>query len=160
MFILDQFQNFVDKKLDAVLLIHFEGFSFLLLLLFFFFFSFTNLKFTHAWGTLQKQCWIIFVTNHIKQHLIKSERAWNVHWRASNARQTRSERIQRACSARGTYLGRISHTPETRRAFRKFLSMFILFFFFWPKHASETRKTFSDVQRRAPDVHQAYPTRL
>ena len=43
----------------------------------------------------------------LKQHLIKSERAWNVHWRASNARQTRSERIQRARSARGTYSGRI-----------------------------------------------------
>ena len=83
-----------------------------------------NARFTHAWGTL------------VKQHLIKSERAWNVHWRASNARQTLSERIQRACSARGTYSGRISHTPETRRAFRKFLSMFN---FFSPKERNAQR---------------------
>ena len=60
----------------------------------------------------------------LKQHLIKSELAWNVHWRASNTHQTRSECIQRACSVRGTDSGRISHTPETRRASRKFLSMF------------------------------------
>ena len=32
--------------------------------------------------------------------------------------QTRSERIQRACNVRETYLGHISHTPETRRASR------------------------------------------
>ena len=83
-----------------------------------------NARFTHAWGTL------------VKQHLIKSERAWNVHWRASNARQTRSERIQRVCSARETYSGRISHTPETRRAFRKFLSMFN---FFSPKERNAQR---------------------
>ena len=63
---------------------------------------------THAWGTL------------LKQYLIKSEHAWSVHWRAS-------KRIQRACSARGTYSKRISHTPGTRRASRKFLSMFQIF---------------------------------
>ena len=102
-------------------------------------------RFTHAWGTL------------LKQRLIKSERAWNVHWRASNARQTRSERIQRARSARGTYSGRKSHTPGTRRAFRKFLSMFK---FFLAQTRAKRAETFSDVQRRAPDVHQAYPTRL
>ena len=39
-------------------------------------------------------------------------------------RQTRLKHIQRACSARGTYSKRISHTPGTRRASRKFLSMF------------------------------------
>ena len=71
-----------------------------------------NARRTHARGTL------------LKQYLIKSERAWSVHWRASNVRQTRSKRIQRACSARGTYSKRISHTPGTRRASRKFLSMF------------------------------------
>ena len=57
--------------------------------------------------------------------------------------ETCSERIQRAGSARGTYSGHISHTPETRQAFRK-----------------NFKETFSGVQRRAPDVHQAYPTRL
>ena len=63
---------------------------------------------THALGML------------LKQHLTKSERAWNVHWRASNARQmVQSVFNAPQCSARGTYSGRISHTPETRRAFRK-----------------------------------------
>ena len=71
--------------------------------------------------------------------LIKSEGAWNVHWRASNARQTRSERIQRTRSALGTYSGRISHTPGTRQAFRKFLSMFK---FFFSPNARETRRDF------------------
>ena len=67
------------------------------------------------------------VSHTLGARLIKSERAWNVHWRASNAHQTRSGRIQHACSARGTYSGRLSHTPETRRALRKLLSMFKIF---------------------------------
>ena len=71
--------------------------------------------------------------------------------------QTRSERIQRTCSARGTYSRRISHTPGTRRAFRKFLSMFNIF---GAQTRAKRAETLSDVRRRAPDVHQAYPTRL
>ena len=38
--------------------------------------------------------------------------------------QTRAKRVQSALNAHGTYSGRISHTPETRPAFIKFLSMF------------------------------------
>ena len=86
-----------------------------------------------------KLFWRILCSMLLKQHLIKSERAWNVHWRASNARQTRSERIQRARSAHGTYSGRINHTPGTRRAFRKFLSMFKKFF---SPNARDTRRDF------------------
>ena len=73
------------------------------------------------------------------------EHTWNVHWRASNARQTHSERIKRACSARGTYSGRISHTPETRRAFRKFLSMFKNFLS--PNARERLLATYSDARR-------------
>ena len=86
-----------------------------------------NARRTHAWGTL------------LKQYLIKSDRAWSVHWRASNMRQTRSKRIQRACSARGTSSKRISHTPGTRRTSGKFLSMFK---FFLIPNAHETRDDF------------------
>ena len=96
-----------------------------------------NARFTHAWGTL------------LKQHQMKSERTWNVHWRASNAHQTRTERIQRACSARGTYSGRISHTPEARRAFRKLLSMFKNFF--KPNRARNVQRllaTYSEARRK------------
>ena len=82
-------------------------------------------RLTHAWGTL------------LKQYLIKSERACSVHWRASNVRRTRSKRFQRACNARGTYSKRIRYTPETRRASRKFLSMFKLF---EPKHAWSAKR--------------------
>ena len=67
---------------------------------------------SHAWCTL------------LKKYLIKSERACSVHWRACNVHQTCSKRIQRACNARGTYSKRIRHTPGTRRASRKNLSMF------------------------------------
>ena len=42
---------------------------------------------SHPWGTL------------VKQHLLKSECACNIHWHASNAHQTRSVRIQCACKA-------------------------------------------------------------
>ena len=82
---------------------------------------------THAWGTL------------LKQYLIKSERAWSVQWRASNVRQTRWKGIQCACSTRGTYSKRISHTPGTRRASSKFLSMFKIFLI---PNAHETRDDF------------------
>ena len=103
-----------------------------------------NARFTHAWGT------------QLKQYLIKSKRACSVHWRTSNARQTRSKRIQRACNAHGTYSKRIRHTPGTRRVSRKFLSMF--------KIRAQTRvertATYSDVYQRAPSVHQAYKTRV
>ena len=107
-----------------------------------------NARLTHAWGTL------------LKQYLIISERAWSVHWRASNVRQTRSKRIQRACSARGTYSKRISHTPGTRRASRKFLSMFIFFFI---ANAHETRDDFkrhtATRAGRTPSVHNVLVTR-
>ena len=100
-------------------------------------------RLTHAWGTL------------LKQYLIKSERAWSVHWRASNVRQMRSKRIQQACRARGTYSKRISHMPGTHRASGKFLSMLENFLI---PNAHETLDGFSDIQRRALDVHQAYTT--
>ena len=64
-----------------------------------------------------------------------------------------NKHIQRAWNAHGTYSKRICQTSETRRASRKFLSMFI----FYPKRSRNTHH-FSDVQRRAPDVHQGYPT--
>ena len=104
-----------------------------------------NTRLTRAWDTL------------LKQYLIKSERACSVHWRASNVRRTRSKRIQRACNARGTYSKRIRHTPGTLLASTKFLSMFK---FFLIPNAHETRDDFSDVQRRAPDVHQTYKARV
>ena len=102
-----------------------------------------NARRSHASGTL------------VKQYLIISERAWSVHWHASNVRQTRSKRIQRTCSPRGTYSKRISHTPGTHRASRKFLSMFKFF-----SSQTRTKRTmiFSDLLRRASDVHQAYTT--
>ena len=103
-----------------------------------------NARFTHAWGTL------------LKQHLIKSERAWNVHWRASNAHQTRSERIQLACSARETYSERISHTPETRRAFRKFLSMFKTFLSPNARETPSVPNALVPSFERVSDVRMAY----
>ena len=95
-------------------------------------------RLTHAWGTL------------LKQYLIKSERACSVHWCASNVRRTHSKRIQRACNARGTYSKRIRHTPGTRRASRKFFSMFKTFL---SPNAPGAR---SDIYQRAPSVHHAY----
>ena len=97
-----------------------------------------NTRLTRAWGTL------------LKQYLIKSKRACSVHWRASNVRRTRSKRIRRACNARGTYSKRIRHTPGTRRATRKFLSMF--------------KKNLSPNAQRLlatySDAHQAYTKRI
>ena len=100
-------------------------------------------RLTHAWGTL------------LKQYLIKSECAWSVHWRASNVRQTRSKHIQRACSAHGTYSKRICHTPGTRRASRKLLSMFKIFFI---PNVHETRDDFSDIVTYS-DVGRTYTKR-
>ena len=111
-----------------------------------------NARLTHAWGTL------------LKQYLIKSERAWSVHWCDSNVRQTRSKRIQCACSARGTYSKRISHTPETRRASREFLSMFIFFLSQTRTKRAMILATYSGTRRtytkRTQRTRNAFRTRL
>ena len=92
---------------------------------------------THAWGTL------------LKQYLIKLKRACSVHCRAWDVRQMRSKRIQRACNARGTYSKRISHTPGTRRASRKFLSMFKFFL-------SQTRTKRATILATSGDARRTY----
>ena len=66
--------------------------------------------------------------------------------------------IQRACSARGTYSKRISHTPGTRRASRKFLSIFN---FFLSQTRTKRAMIFSDICsdarfERVSDVCLAY----
>ena len=104
-----------------------------------------NERLTHAWGTL------------LKQYIIKLERACSAHWRALNVRQTRLKRIQCACNARGTYSKRISHTAGISRASRKVLSMFKNIYTQTP---TKRAPNFSGIQRRAQDVHQAYPTYL
>ena len=72
--------------------------------------------------------------------------------------QTRTKRIQmRVELIRDVYVTRPSHTSETRQASREFLSMFKNFLA--QTHAKRA-ETFIDVQRRVPDIHQAYPTRL
>ena len=80
--------------------------------------------------------------------------AWDV-------RQTCLKRIQRACNPCGTYSKRISHTPGTRRASRKFLSMFKIFLI------PNAHETLDDFQRHkatragcTPSVHNVLVTRF
>ena len=61
-----------------------------------------------------------------------------------NVRQTCSNGIQRACNACGTYSKRIKHTHGTRRASRKFLSMFKSFL---SRNALRLVATYSDAHR-------------
>ena len=98
-------------------------------------------RLTHAWSTLLTE-----------QYLIKNGTcACSVHWRASNVRRMHSKRIQRDCNARGAYSKRIRHTPGTRRASRKNLSMFEKFLS--PNQGGAA--TFSDVYQRAPSLYRA-----
>ena len=100
-----------------------------------------NARLTHVCGTL------------LKQYLIKLERAWSVHWRASNVRQTRSKRIQRACS--------VVIRPGHAELLEKFLSMFKIFLI---PNAHETRDDFwrhtETRARRIPSVHNVLVTRF